>query len=163
MEEQLYETHDRAFGSTYSYGQQHTFPQSSPALVETESSPETGGLLHLPEWRLASRIATSKTFSRSEFLPKFLLYVCEQQLAGNTQEINEQRIGVDVFQRPAGYNPGEDDIVRNYARLLRKRLAKYLAAEGVNEPIQIEIPRGGYIPPFSSCIGFTKDIRDLRN
>jgi hypothetical protein len=103
---------------------------------------------HLPEWKLACHVASSKTFSRSELLPRFLLYVCAQQLAGNGHEITEQRIGIEVFQRPRGYNPGEDNIVRNYARLLRKRLSDYFENEGARHTLRIEIPRGGYVPHF---------------
>ena len=109
---------------------------------------EEAELEESPEWQLACRVAASKIFSRSELLPKFLLYVCAQRLAGNAHEITEQRIGTEVFQRPHGYNPGEDTIVRNYARLLRKRLTEYFDTEGIHHALRIEIPRGGYVPFF---------------
>jgi hypothetical protein len=114
-------------------------------------------LRNRPEWQLACRVAASKTFSRSELLPRFLLYVCAQQLAGNTHEITEQRIGIEVFQRPQGYNPGEDNIVRNYARTLRKRLADYFEAEGAKHSLWIEIPRGGYVPRFQPAGATVED------
>ena len=126
--------------------------------VEEFTMQETCQLQHLPEWQLACRVASSKTFSRSELLPKFLLYVCAQQLAGNTHEISEQRIGTEVFQRPHGYNPGEDNIVRNYARLLRKRLADYFEGEGENHAFRIEIPRGGYVPHFQPRLQKFQDV-----
>ncbi|WP_255462386.1 hypothetical protein [Granulicella sp. WH15] len=108
------------------------------------------GSLSGPEWQLACRVAASKGFCKSEFLPRFLLYVCEQYLTGDTQEITEQRIGTQIFNRSTGYNPGEDNIVRSYARLLRKRLDEYFDGEGRDEPMRIVIPRGGYIPTFYS-------------
>ena len=43
-------------------------------------------------------------------------------LTGRDSELTEQRIGEWVFERPEGYRPGDDNIVRNYARLLRQRL-----------------------------------------
>src|ERR1700761_1992254 len=64
------------------------------------------------EWQLALRIAASKGLCKSNFLPNFLLYICEQHLLGNTQEITEQRIGTKIFHRASNYNPGEDNIVR---------------------------------------------------
>jgi len=100
------------------------------------------------EWLLATRVASSKAFSKSELMRGFLLYVCEQSLLGNAQEITELRIGRNVFNRPANYNPGEDNIVRNYARLLRKRLEQYFEREGLSEPIKLSIPRGSYAPVF---------------
>jgi hypothetical protein len=99
-------------------------------------------------WEFAQRIASSEIFARSEFLPKFLLYICDRQLRGRTQEITEQQIGERVFGRPAGYSPGEDNIVRNYAGQLRKRLEMYYEREGKHDAVCINIPRGGYVPVF---------------
>jgi hypothetical protein len=101
-----------------------------------------------PEWHLACRVAASKRLCKSELLPRFLLYVCEQHLMGHPQEITEQRIGTQIFNRVPGYDPGEDNIVRSYARTLRKRLDEYFEDEGSDEPTRIVIPRGGYIPLF---------------
>jgi hypothetical protein len=100
------------------------------------------------EWRLACRVAASKRLRRSDLLPRFLLYVCEQHLMGKTHEITEQRIGTHIFNRASDYNPGEDNIVRSYARTLRKRLDEYFEDEGSKAPIRITIPRGGYVPSF---------------
>jgi hypothetical protein len=100
------------------------------------------------EWQLAQRVAQSKALAKSDLMRRFLLYVCEQHLIGNSQGITEVRIGTKVFNRSVGYDPGEDNIVRNYARLLRKRLDQYFKEEGRLEPIQIAIPRGGYVPLF---------------
>jgi hypothetical protein len=99
-------------------------------------------------WKLAQRIAGSEIFARSEFLPKFLLYICDRQLSGRTHEITEQQIGERVFGRPAGYSPGEDNIVRNYAGQLRKRLEMYYDREGKHDAVAISVPRGGYVPLF---------------
>ncbi len=99
-------------------------------------------------WLLAQRIAASDIFSKSEFLPKFLLHICELHLQGRDEEIREQNIGVRVFGRAPSYNPGDDNIVRNYAVQLRKRLSHYFEREGSREDFHIEIPRGAYIPVF---------------
>jgi hypothetical protein len=107
-------------------------------------------LITRKEWQLACRVAASKRLCKSELLPNFLLYVCEQHLMGNSREINEQRIGTQIFHRDTNYNPGEDNIVRSYARLLRKRLDEYFEDEGREETMRIVIPRGGYVPTFLS-------------
>jgi hypothetical protein len=118
-------------------------------------------LLLQQEWQLALRIVASKGFCKSELLQKFLLYVCEQQLMGNTHEITEQRIGTQIFNRTTDYNPGEDNIVRSYARLLRKRLDKYFEEEGCEEPMRVIIPRGGYVPVFLSGAGVWEPVSKL--
>jgi hypothetical protein len=101
-----------------------------------------------PRWQVARRLTASRRFVRSRFLTSFILYICEKHLLGQTSEINEQKIGEQVFLRPQGYNPGDDNIVRNYARLLRQRLEEYFAGEGIDERIRIVVPRGGYVPLF---------------
>ena len=101
-----------------------------------------------PRWHLARRIAGSKGFVKSKFLTSFVLYICEKYLLDQADEISEQQIGEQVFRRPRGYNPGEDNIVRNYARLLRQRLDEYFAVEGIDERVRVVVPRGGYVPLF---------------
>jgi hypothetical protein len=110
-------------------------------------------------WHLARRIASSKGFAKSKFLASFVLYICEKYLLNQSDEITEQKIGEQVFRRPHGYNPGEDNIVRNYARLLRQRLEEYFAGEGADETVRLVVPRGGYVPLFieeDSIIGNNK-------
>ncbi len=102
-----------------------------------------------PRWALVERIAESRSLGKSPRLAEFLRYVCDRQLRSREAEITEQRIGVKVFGRPEGYNSNEDNIVRNYARTLRKRLADYFRTEGRNEPLLLLIPRGGYVPVFT--------------
>ena len=124
------------------------FRNSGSDLLQTYSLLADDELGKMPEWQLARRVAASKELSKSELMRRFLLYVCEQHLMGNTHEITEQRIGTKIFNRPAGYNPGQDNIVRNYARMLRKRLDDYFEGEGSTEPMRLTIPRGGYVPVF---------------
>ena len=62
--------------------------------------------------------------------------------------ISEHEIGTHVFKRGEDFDARADNIVRNYARQLRKRLQEYYVSDGANDPIQIEIPRGGYAPVF---------------
>jgi hypothetical protein len=128
-----------------------SFPKGSVAdsLIHTESLWEPLCLTEDPRWQLAQRIVASKSFAKSAFLSKFLLYVCDRALTGKTDQISENQIGVHVFLRRPGYNPGEDNIVRNYARQLRQRLDHYFEEEGKFEELRISIPLGKYIPVFS--------------
>jgi hypothetical protein len=103
-----------------------------------------------PRWQLAQRVVASRHFVRSALLSRFLLYIVAESLLDRTENITEHAIGVRVFDRPSSYRTVEDNIVRNYARQLRRRLADYFADEGAAEPLQIDIPLGGYIPAFLS-------------
>ncbi len=103
-----------------------------------------------PHWGLVQRIAGSQSLRRSTLLANFLLFVCDRHLSGRTSEINEKQIGFHVFGRMEGYNASDDNIVRNYARTLRKRLEDYFATEGRHEEFILSIPRGGYVPVFAA-------------
>jgi hypothetical protein len=134
---------------------------SIATLVWEVPAADRKDLLARQEWQLACRVAANKRFNKSDLLPKFLLYVCEQQLTGNAHEITEQRIGTQIFNRATDYNPGEDNIVRSYARLLRKRLDEYFDDEGRDEPMRIIIPRGGYVPVFHHRADLQEDVSNL--
>ena len=101
-----------------------------------------------PRWSLAERIVAGPHFSRSALLSKFLLFVVAETIEGRENEISEHQIGVHVFDRRSGYSTVEDNIVRNYARQLRKRLAEHFANQGSAERLRIVIPHGGYVPTF---------------
>jgi hypothetical protein len=116
------------------------------AQLSQDKSPDR--LRDDPRWRLAQRVVTGTHFSRSPLLSKFLLFVVAETIEGREADITEQQIGVYVFDRRRGYSTTEDNIVRNYARQLRKRLAEFFAREGSAEPLRIWIPLGGYIPAF---------------
>jgi hypothetical protein len=101
-----------------------------------------------PLWELAHRVVAGPHFARSPLLSKFLLFVVAETLEGRADDITEHQIGVQVFDRPTDYRTLEDNIVRNYARQLRKRLAEHFADQGSTEPVRIDIPVGGYVPVF---------------
>jgi hypothetical protein len=130
----------------------------SPAIAHPSKSPSRAE--EWPEWVqedarwcIAQRIVASRHFARSSLLSRFLLYIVAETIEGRSGEITEHQIGVRVFERPAGYRTVEDNIVRNYARQLRRRLADYSANEGASDPLHIDIPVGGYVPVFASPAG----------
>jgi hypothetical protein len=101
-----------------------------------------------PRRALVDRIIVSSTFAKCERLSSLLAYVCDLALNGRVKEINEQKIGEAVFGRPRNYDSSIDGIVRTQASRLRQRLELYFTEEGLEEPIRIVIPRGGYVPVF---------------
>jgi hypothetical protein len=121
--------------------------QSRSRLLPPEE-PRSASLQENPYWALAQRVIAGPNFARSPLLTRFLLFVVAETLEGRGNEITEHQIGVQVFDRPADYRTLEDNIVRNYARQLRKRLAEYFSDQGSSESVRIEIPVGGYMPVF---------------
>lgn len=119
-----------------------------PLAGSAKSSAFASEASHLMEWQLVRRIVASPAFTRSPLLTNFLFYVCDRKLQGRDDEITEHQIGVRALGRPENYHPGEDNIVRNYARILRKRLEEFFEEEGRHEVMRIVIPRGQYVPIF---------------
>ena len=95
-----------------------------------------------------ARVLESRTFGRSDQLRAFLRYVCEAELEGRAHQLNEYALGVSVLGRKEGYSPGEDSSVRSRAYELRNKLKSYYRDEAPEDPIQIEIEKGAYVPRF---------------
>jgi serine/threonine-protein kinase len=91
-------------------------------------------------------ILSSAVFRRSARLARFLRFLIDQALDPNCRALKEYTIGVEVFDRPATYDPRLDPIVRVEARRLRAKLREYYEEEGANCPVLIEIPDRGYLP-----------------
>ena len=99
---------------------------------------------------LVHRVASSTTFEKSPRLRAFFVHVCQCALDNRPEAATEQQIGIHVYDRPPGYNPNEDNIVRSQARLLRMKLEHHFANEGKDEAVVITIPKGRYLPAFET-------------
>jgi TolB-like protein len=94
------------------------------------------------------RIERSRGFRRSLRMTRFLRYIVEGALEGRIDDLREIVLGIEVFDRGDSFDPAVDNIVRVDAARLRSKLADYYANEGADEPIRIELPKGGYVPEF---------------
>jgi len=90
----------------------------------------------------------SPAFARSPALSHLLSYLCEKTFAGETDQIKEYSVAIDVFDRQDSFDQDTDSIVRVQANRLRKRLGEYYAREGAAHEIHITIPVGQYVPSF---------------
>jgi adenylate cyclase len=95
-----------------------------------------------------ARILASEKFRASERLRQFLVHVVRESLAGRAQRIKAYSIATEVFGRGVDFNPTIDPIVRIEAARLRRSLDHYYLTAGVNDPLVIQIPKGGYAPTF---------------
>jgi hypothetical protein len=94
-------------------------------------------------------VLRSPAFARSPALSHLLSYLCEKTFAGETDQIKEYSVAVDVFDRQDSFDQDTDSIVRVQANRLRKRLGEYYAKEGAAHAIHITVPVGQYVPVFS--------------
>jgi hypothetical protein len=95
------------------------------------------------------RALSSSEFQSSKRCQEFLRYVVEKALAGQTDDLKERTIGMEVFGRPASYEPSNDATVRVKASEVRKRLGAYYSGSGASDGVQIVLTPGGYVPEFS--------------
>lgn len=93
-------------------------------------------------------VLKSAPFVRSDQLRNFLKYVCQMELAGRGDELNEYLIGVEALGKPPGYSTAEDAAVRRRAHELREKLDEAYAADLAGARLRIELPKGRYVPRF---------------
>jgi Tol biopolymer transport system component len=95
-----------------------------------------------------ARILASPEFAKSPRMSRFLRFVVEKTLDGGAERIKEYVIAIEVFEKPASYEPQVDSTVRTEATKLRSRLTRYYETEGGGDAVLITIPKGTYVPKF---------------
>ena len=94
-----------------------------------------------------ARLIGQPEFANSDRMSRFLRYSVERSLAGDRVGLKESVIGAEVFDRPPGYDPKADPVVRNEARRLRAKLEDSYAR--VAPPrVRISVPKGSYAAVF---------------
>ncbi len=96
------------------------------------------------------RLIASKAFKTSEVHRNLLNYLAEKSLAGEAQNLKEYTVGLDVFGKPASYDPRQESVVRMHVGRLRQKLAEYYRTEGVDDPIIVDLPKGGFALTFET-------------
>lgn len=95
------------------------------------------------------RILADSGFQSTPQLSALLTYVVEKALTGQVEELKATAIAQAVFRRDDSFDSQTDTIVRVEAGRLRRRLAQYYQGKGLNDPLVIDLPKGGYTPTFS--------------
>lgn len=96
-----------------------------------------------------ARLLASDSFSGASRSQGFLRFIVGEALASREDQLGGYKIGLAVFGRPEGFDPQTDPIVRVEAGRLRRRLEHHYLTDGVEDPVVIEVPKGGYVPSLS--------------
>jgi len=94
------------------------------------------------------KILASRHFKSSDRSKQFLRFVVLSKLDGQTEQLKERSIGIELFHRPPGYATGEDPVVRVQAGEVRRRLELYYQESSEGPQLHIELPVGSYSPVF---------------
>ncbi len=121
--------------------------EASSAAEKVAEQAQIGPTKDEIEAQLASILA-SRHFRQARSLEKFLTFVVDCSLIGETDRLKEISIGIKVFRRPPDFDPRIDTVVRVQAANLRRKLAEYYLEEGLDDRVLIELPKGHYVPTF---------------
>lgn len=95
------------------------------------------------------RLLADPRFQSPERNRSFLRFIATEFFEGRAEAIKAYAIAVDVFGRPANFDPSVDPIVRIEATRLRAALTQYYDAHGSDTGIRVDLPRGRYVPVFT--------------
>jgi TolB-like protein len=94
-----------------------------------------------------SHLLASENFSRAQRMARLITFLIESELRGDTAQLCEYALGIEVFDRDArSYNTCDDPIVRVQMGRLRERLAAYYAHAGAMAAYRFSVPLGSYRP-----------------
>lgn len=94
------------------------------------------------------KLAASQVLHGSESLCKLLRYLAKHALDHPGTPIKEYQIATEVFGRSDDFDPQLDSMVRVQAGRLRAKLAEYYSANGTEDAIVVELPKGTYVLAF---------------
>lgn len=92
------------------------------------------------------RLLASSDFDGTPRSRAFLRFIVEETLGGRQEGLTQAAVATKVFGRRQDFDPTIDPIVRIQAGRLRRSLERYYLLAGKENPVRIELPRGGYVP-----------------
>ena len=114
----------------------------------------------------ARNILKSQRFARITSGKELFRYLVRETLkdAQRSPRIKGVTIGIEVYGKPASFDPKKDTTVKVAVRDLRKALLEYHKSEGRDDRVVIDIPRGSNVPQFrfsKTALSLELDNRDL--
>ena len=90
------------------------------------------------------KILQSQVFRNTESLRRLLRFLAEKAITGEADQLKEYSVGIDAFGKPPSYDPRQDSAVRIQVGRLRQKLSEYYLNEGKDDPVIVELPKGGF-------------------
>jgi hypothetical protein len=94
------------------------------------------------------KLVSSHVLHGSESLCKLLRYLAKHALDHPGTPIKEYQIATEVFGRSDDFDPQLDSMVRVQAGRLRGKLAEYYSANGADDTVIVDLPKGTYVVAF---------------
>ncbi|PWU02476.1 MAG: hypothetical protein C5B52_05280 [Bacteroidetes bacterium] len=107
------------------------------------------------------KILQDEHFIESRILSKFLSFIVKETISGRSDCLKEYTIATNVLGKPTHFKPQENGIVRIHAGRLRRMLNHYYETIGNNDEIIFSIPKGNYVPIFSSRVTDSEEKLDF--
>ncbi|PRY26941.1 TolB-like protein [Aliiruegeria haliotis] len=98
--------------------------------------------------RQLERMTKSPDFNAGPRAKRLLAYIVNEELDGRGDLIKGTTLAIDVFGRGSDFDSNTDPVVRIEAVKLRKAISTYYRTGGVDDEIEISIPKGRYRPSF---------------
>lgn len=96
----------------------------------------------------AERLMSDPRLHVSDRHRAFLKYITDALFEGRSDTVKAYSVAIDVFNRPATFDPSSDPIVRIEAARLRETLQQYYGQIADEPGARLDIPRGRYVPVF---------------
>ena len=90
------------------------------------------------------RILVSHELHGADELRRLLKSLAEKSLTGEADELKEYTIAIDGLGKPSSYDPRHNSAVRIQVARLRQKLADYYRAEGVDDRVILNVPKGSF-------------------
>src|SRR5580658_3784011 len=94
------------------------------------------------------RILQSKLFRTSEVLCHLFAYLADKSIEGTGDDLKEYTIGLDALGKPASFDPRQESVVRMHTARMRQKLSEYYRREGADDPVIVDMPKGGFKVTF---------------
>jgi adenylate cyclase len=93
-------------------------------------------------------VLSSPEFKTKPTLARFLQFIVDESPAGHAHQLKGFTIAIQVLKKKRDFDAAKDPSVRILAGRLRTSLERYYSTSGRKDPIQIEVPKGAYVPVF---------------
>ncbi len=90
------------------------------------------------------RILHSDELRSSEVLRRLLKFLADKSVSGEADQLKEYVVAIDGLGKPPSYDPRHNSAVRIQVGRLRQKLAEYYRAEGKEDEIIIDLPKGRF-------------------